>query len=303
MNTPSLQKLKCDNCHALNPRLIYSFKEEIDSFYDKKKRLMQVFKCNNCKLIYAKVLQSKKDKQHTDEIFFDETHLQEEGESRTIRDFNKVLKKIKKYGGSGKLLDVGCGTGYFLKFAHDRGWQVEGIETAKNAVKYAEKLGLKVKNTKLEKAHYPNSYFSTVTQLGLIEHVESPRALLKETNRILKKGGVLVIFTPNARSLFHILADLLYKLTGSYFAVNKIYYSRHLFYFTKKTITNMLNKEGFDVEEIEMLGLDMNKQFFTLFRKQKWARNPLLKIAAYSILTLAKLLRMETHVLIYSVKK
>ncbi len=298
----SLNIYKCDNCSSTNSRLLYNFKEEIDSFYDKKKRLIYVFKCSDCKLIYAKVFQSSQDKQRVDEIFFDETYLHQESESCTISDFNGVLNKIKKYRGYGRLLDIGCGQGYFLKFAQDKGWNVEGIETAKNAVRHALKLRLKVKNKSLEDSSYPDSYFSTITQLGLIEHVESPRKLLQESNRILKKKGVIVIFTPNAGSLFHFMADIFYKLTGSYFAIKKIYYSRHLFYFTKKTLTAMLKKEGFEIREIQLVSLDMNKQFFTLFRKQKWARNPLIKIIAYFILALSKLLRMETHMIIYAVK-
>jgi 2-polyprenyl-3-methyl-5-hydroxy-6-metoxy-1,4-benzoquinol methylase len=201
------------------------------------------------------------------------------------------------------LLDIGCGTGYFLKFAQDRGWQVEGVETSKRAVQHTQKLDLKVKNMRLEEAHYPNSYFSTVTQLGLIEHVENPRSLLKETNRIMKPRGVLVIFTPNAGSLFHRLAHLHFKLTRSYFAIKKIYYSRHLYYFTKKSLTRMLNEEGFEVKKIQMVDLDMNRQFFQLWRKQKWARNRLLKAAAQPVLALARITRMQTHMIAYAVKK
>ncbi len=295
--------LKCTNCHFSNQKLLYEFFDEIDSFYDKKKRLMRVYQCRNCSLIYAKVHQPKEEKNKLDEIFFKETHLHEEGESRTIRNFDEVLNKIKKYGGYGRLLDVGCGTGYFLKFAQDRDWEVKGVEIAKNAAQHAKNLGLKVKNASLEKSHFKKAYFTSITQLGVIEHVGNPRKLLKESNRILKKGGVLVIFTPNANSLFHKLAHIYYKLTSSYFAIKKIYYPRHTFYFTKKTLSDILRKEGFVIKEIQPVSLDINKQFFLLFEKQKWARNPLLKLSGYTILALTKLTRTETHMLVYAIKK
>jgi 2-polyprenyl-3-methyl-5-hydroxy-6-metoxy-1,4-benzoquinol methylase len=299
----NLESVCCINRCTAPLKVRYEFYDEIDSFYDGRQRLMAVYACKQCGLIFAKVHQTEDDRQHVDEVFFDETHLHEEGESKTIRDFAEVLERISEHGGSGRLLDIGCGTGYFLKFAQDRGWQVEGVEISKCAVQHTQRLGLKVKNMRLEEAHYPDSYFSAVTQLGLIEHVESPHFLLKETNRIMKPRGVLVIFTPNAGSLFHRLAHLHFKLTRSYFAIKKIYYSRHLYYFTKKSLTHVLHQEGFEIKKIQMVDLDMNKQFFQLWRKQKWARNRMLKAAAHFLLALARVTGMETHMTVYAVKK
>jgi 2-polyprenyl-3-methyl-5-hydroxy-6-metoxy-1,4-benzoquinol methylase len=264
---------------------------------------MYVVKCRNCALISARVFQSEEDRQRMDEIFFDETHLHEENESRTIRDFTEVLELVKNYGGFGKLLDVGCGTGYFLKCALDRGWQAEGVDIAANAVKHANKLGLNVRNSSLEKASYPSSYFDAVTQLGLIEHVESPRTLLTETNRILRHGGVLVIFTPNAASLFHLMADWFYKVSGSHFAIKKIFYSRHLFYFTRRTLVEMLTTTGFRVKELRLVGLDLDRQVFSLFRQQQWARSRVVKMISNLVLAVARMTGMETHMIVYAVKE
>lgn len=104
----------------------------------------------------------------------------------------------------GVLFEVGCGSGDFLARMHDRGWNVEGVDSDPEAIKTARgRHGLTVYSGKMENLNLPDSKFDVVTMSHVIEHVYDPIALLQECFRVLKPSGKLVIVTPNASSLGH----------------------------------------------------------------------------------------------------
>jgi 2-polyprenyl-3-methyl-5-hydroxy-6-metoxy-1,4-benzoquinol methylase len=103
----------------------------------------------------------------------------------------------------GYLLDVGCGSGEWLAFMRDLGWQVEGVDFDENAVRVAKQKGLNVHCGALELQNYPDAKFDAVTLNHVIEHVPDPIGILSECARILKPSGKIVVFTPNSSSLGH----------------------------------------------------------------------------------------------------
>jgi SAM-dependent methyltransferase len=103
---------------------------------------------------------------------------------------------------SKKLLDVGCSVGVFLDVARSMGWDTIGLELNQKAVGHAcQTLGLDVRCQTLEQAGFPENHFDAVTLWGVIEHLKQPVGVLKEIHRVLKPGGVLLTFCPNAASL------------------------------------------------------------------------------------------------------
>ena len=103
----------------------------------------------------------------------------------------------------GRLLDVGCGSGDWIMFMRGLGWQVSGNDFDAIAVKTARSRGLEVECASLEQQNHPAGTFDAVTLSHVIEHVPDPVQTLAECRRILKPGGRLVLFTPNASSLSH----------------------------------------------------------------------------------------------------
>lgn len=102
----------------------------------------------------------------------------------------------------GRLLDVGCGNGFFLDQMRRLGWNVEGVELDGMAASVARtKFELEVFQGSLEEAKFPDKYFDAITINHVIEHVLDPIGLLKECRRMLRPGGKLVVMTPNIRSL------------------------------------------------------------------------------------------------------
>jgi 2-polyprenyl-3-methyl-5-hydroxy-6-metoxy-1,4-benzoquinol methylase len=103
-----------------------------------------------------------------------------------------------------RLLDVGCGSGWYLAQMRDLGWRVMGVEMDPQAAKVARECRqLRVFVGTLEEAQFPEGSFDTITMSHVLEHVPDPTALLKECYRLLSPGGHLILVVPNLGSLGH----------------------------------------------------------------------------------------------------
>jgi SAM-dependent methyltransferase len=108
------------------------------------------------------------------------------------------LAVIERLSERGKLLDLGCAAGFFLKAAIDRGWSVEGVEISGEAARSAAALlGQRVYSS-VSAASFPPESFDVVTLWEYIEHVPDPREDLRQVNQLLKPGGLVALSTPNA---------------------------------------------------------------------------------------------------------
>jgi 2-polyprenyl-3-methyl-5-hydroxy-6-metoxy-1,4-benzoquinol methylase len=109
---------------------------------------------------------------------------------------------INKYSGKkqGKLLDIGSGTGYFAAYMNERNWISTGIEADQDARSFAEeKFGLTVYKLNDIKS-FNASEFNVVTLWHVLEHLPSPKEVLRDISRILDEKGICVIALPNTDS-------------------------------------------------------------------------------------------------------
>ena len=115
------------------------------------------------------------------------------------------LKKVEKLISQilpGKMLDIGCAGGDFSRKFIKKGCQVFGLEINIDKVKEANKKGLLCKQGDVEKKlPYTANYFDLLFAGELIEHIFDTTAFLKETHRLLKPKGRLILTTPNIASL------------------------------------------------------------------------------------------------------
>lgn len=95
-----------------------------------------------------------------------------------------------------KILDAGCGPGAMLLALHKYG-EVVGIDMSDEALKYARKRG-NVQKGDVSNLKFPNSTFDLVICLDVLYHtwVKEENKALDEFNRVLKKGGILLIREP-----------------------------------------------------------------------------------------------------------
>ena len=136
----------------------------------------------------------------------------------------------------GRLLEIGFGSGQFLKKMQLCGWEVEGVDFDSKAVEGVKtRYGFSVHVGSLESIGYPDNSFDAITMSHVIEHVHDPVALLKECYRILKPAGYLVVTTPNINSWGH-----------KKFEENWIHLDppRHLHLFSQNTLQTCAEKAG-----------------------------------------------------------
>ncbi len=136
----------------------------------------------------------------------------------------------------GRLLEVGCGSGETLMHMLKLGWQAEGVDFDPAAVDCARSKGLNVSLGSLEQQEYPDNHFDAVVMSHLIEHVHDPLLLVKESRRVLKPGGNLVILTPNNRSFGHKLFREEWRGLEP---------PRHLNIFCRMSLCNLVKIAGF----------------------------------------------------------
>ena len=171
--------------------------------------------------------------------------------------FNRRLDEILVYtnGQRGRLLDVGCATGVLLELARLRGWEVQGVDVSEYATGIATAYyNLDVYTGEMAEAAYPTEHFDVVVMDDLIEHVADPTALVKESHRVLKPGGLLTLNTPNHSGLWH-------RLMGRHWFHYK--QTEHTYFFSPKVITDLLTRHGFDLLDIHSSSkiIDLNYAF------------------------------------------
>ena len=140
----------------------------------------------------------------------------------------------------GRLLDVGCGAGFFLRTLDPKVWDPFGVEISRPAAAAAERVigHRRIFNGTLLASACEDAYFEAVTFWSALEHTNEPRDNLIEARRILKRGGTLIVQVPNAAS---------YQARwfgGDWFALDA---PRHRYHFTPETLARVLNQTGFDV--------------------------------------------------------
>lgn len=154
--------------------------------------------------------------------------------------------------GSGhRLLEIGCGHGDMLVEAVRRGYEVAGVEISAHAVEVANRrLGrTAVSVGSIGTVDLPAEYFDVVAFADVIEHVRDPKAFLHRVYGALKPGGMAVLITPSLDSLSR-------RIMGSRWMEYKI---EHLFYFSERSIQELLGSCGF-----REIGIRPNHKVLTL---------------------------------------
>lgn len=95
-----------------------------------------------------------------------------------------------------KILDVGCGYGYFMKAVYKKTDFTYGIDLDENALKQNKIIKNKICGT-VEKLLFSDSYFDLVISAWTLEHLKDPVKAFKEIFRVLKPGGKVIFLTPN----------------------------------------------------------------------------------------------------------
>jgi methionine biosynthesis protein MetW len=159
---------------------------------------------------------------------------------------------IKKYFGESnvRVLDVGCGFGYFLKKCDEKQWETYGVDISEYAISEAEtytKAKLLLQNVENGLPTFGDEYFDLVVILDVIEHLHSPHVVLRECHRVLKPCGKLAVATPNLGAI----ERLFLKLRGKQNRWHGFYDETHIRLFTPTSLKLLTERIGFRTVELK----------------------------------------------------
>ncbi len=139
--------------------------------------------------------------------------------------------------GPGLIFDIGCFDGGLLDIAVEAGWETWGLEYQGPAAEIARrKHSDRIMIGALEDCEAPRGDFDLVTAVGVIEHLRRPDMLATFAAKCLRKGGILVVQTPN-------IGSLPARLLGRYWP--PIAPPEHIWYFNQSNLSRLLFDAGF----------------------------------------------------------
>ena len=198
-----------------------------------------------------------------------------EKEAAQISDFLRISNRLESLlPKKGKLLEIGCAMGTTLNGFREKGWQVLGIEPEKWTADVARsKFGLEVISRPFQEAGLVRESFDAVLLLHVIEHVCDPLGALRDIKDLIRPGGYLVLETPRYDTLtFQILRGRERSVIPD-----------HLHYFTRKTMSTMCRKAGFEVTRLEFVGrtvtLDRLSFYFAKLLRSQRAMHLITKVS------------------------
>jgi SAM-dependent methyltransferase len=238
----SPKRFRCPLCRSSNGTPYLSY------------RWYHVIECQRCRLVSPSIDFSKLG---GPEVYDDPDYIADtEREILATYEYRKktyaperlayILEKTKLTPRHLRVLDVGCGPGYFLSHLKDRRIASKGLEVAEFLVALCRQRGLPVDNTDLRRER-PRSW-NVITLFDVLEHLAEPLPFFKLLRRTLTPGGFVVAYTPHIHSVAYLL------MGGEQ---NTLLPMQHLCFFDPTSLRYLAQKSGFTVESIEYFGLDL----------------------------------------------
>jgi len=263
-----------------------------------------LFKCTACGFIFTQDHPDEKDAgkyydsedyiSHYDSVTGFSNRLYRFSRSIMLGKKKRIVKKLTELK-TGRLLDIGSGTGHFLAAMKNAGWNAKGIEINDKAREFSiARFGLEVLLPEKISNLDPES-FDCITLWHVLEHFQDPVEYAASIWHLLKPNGVCIVALPNCSSY-----DAAHF--GSFWAAWDV--PRHLWHFTPETFGKFSEKTGFKLARIRSLPLDV---FYIsiLSKKYKGSKmhfiSGILKGLWFSIITLFN--KLKSSSLIYILRK
>jgi 2-polyprenyl-3-methyl-5-hydroxy-6-metoxy-1,4-benzoquinol methylase len=263
-----MDKIKCPICYTeVEER---NFKETYVSPYNNQE--YKRYECLNCEVHWWEPLKIIPE-------FYESEFLElytafHEGIGTRLGEYHKAFFKYFPSNVRGKLLDVGCGNGRFLRHAKEQGFEVWGIDFDKKSVENVKRnLGIDtVFVMSLEEfyeyAKEKGLKFDVITFFEVLEHQDKPMEFLKMLKGLLKEGGCIAGSVPNLEQLF---VEVEWKYT------HIDHPPHHFLRFSKSSLEKTLNFAGF--KDIEVYKLDFPfTELFPYLEKKLFGNLDKLKI-------------------------
>ncbi len=166
----------------------------------------------------------------------------------TKQRYMALLGRFEGCRRTGRILDAGSGSGYFLDTAMERGWEAHGTEYDPVVVQACQARGIHMQQGVLDPRSYEQNSFDVITSFEVLEHLVDPMSELIHITRLLRPGGLLYLTTPNFNAVARHIAR------GRWNIIN---YPEHLNYYTPRTLGRALTKAGLEVGGVRTTGISV----------------------------------------------
>jgi len=246
------------------------------------KETFEIHECNECKLLFTEPRPKPEEigKYYQSEEYY--SHQEnKKGFIPKLYEKVKILNLANKYKIAtkgmkrGKVLDIGCGVGDFLQTMEKNEWITTGIEPAQKAKTIAQQR-IKAEILSPQKINQlENESFDLITMWHVLEHVDDIKTEINQLQRLLKKGGRLVLALPNYKSY----DAQFYKEFWAAYDV-----PRHLNHFSKESIKNIFKTSNLRLKYLTKLHWDA---YYISFLSEKYKKHklPLLKGALNGLIS------------------
>jgi cyclopropane fatty-acyl-phospholipid synthase-like methyltransferase len=228
-----LETVNCNQCGSSHYRFVYEMPDR--KFF--RDDYFTIVECEVCGLGFVNPRPTLKEIQKYYPAKYYKNPPTKSHEQYLDRRFSaeaEFLKPLENGAGRKRLLDVGCGNGEFPRFIIARGgWEVEGVEVAEASQPIAD---FRVYTQEFDKIPVHEPCFDAVTAWAVMEHVHDPMAYFRKAGEVVKKGGLFVFLVQNFESL----------ASRCLFCEDV---PRHLYFFTRGTVKQYLEKTGFTLEK------------------------------------------------------
>ena len=211
---------------------------------------IDIYGCKKCSHRY-----SSKIPNNVEDVYSDDEYLPQvidtahkTSDYRKQRFGSERFELIKKFCNGNKLLDIGCGTGYYLEIAIQNNFDAYGQELGKDVAKWTrEHLGITIWDKPIDKIQ-TDIRFYVITIFDVIEHVINPIEFILNAKRLLANNGIMLILTPN----FDSVAISIMKEQSQVICPPS-----HLQYFTYNSIKKLAEQVDMDLIYIQTNGIDL----------------------------------------------
>ncbi len=214
-----------------------------------------VVRCEECDLLFLNPQPRVSHQEFYDESYYYGTSTRKNAEdNENVLNAEKIVNRLESCRAvvdlimrhqpdPGRWLDIGCGPGFLLSQAKERGWRCTGLDSSPFAPKFArERFGLEdVHSGLIEDASFEKGSFDVISMQHVIEHLYEPVSTMREVADLLKPGGLLYLETPD-------ICSGSAKKDGPDWLHIKI--PEHVLYFSEQTIRLLLKKIGCEVVEV-----------------------------------------------------
>jgi 2-polyprenyl-3-methyl-5-hydroxy-6-metoxy-1,4-benzoquinol methylase len=172
-----------------------------------------------------------------------------------------IVSLLMKYGAR-KVLDLGCGNGALCRTLSKYGFEVIGCDADPKGVEIARSSSKDITFKNIGVYDDPSilmdENFDAVVSTEVIEHLFLPRYLPRFAKKILKENGYLIISTPYYSYLINLIIAILNRWDAHHQPLGD---GAHIKFWSRSTLTKLLNEEGFEV--IEFIGLGRFRYLWT----------------------------------------